>query len=272
MSIFRRQLKGALIAVSIIFSCIVANAQTITGPASACAGDPLYFSVNTFAATDTLQWYYSKDGSSWHKYKLTTHNSCVFDEMPSDISYQQGGDYYFSVYVEKLNKPETASNVASVKLLTTNCNETVCRQTSTGDYYFGTDFDPTSGSYGQDYSGNNVIDYFPEGVILETGMAAKIIDDNMLVNSPRDYNNNKFAFPNKPHQSKGNNSYIAYDASNGYLFQLKYDNRIFKGKAYSMLIRVYFYKPSNCDQNKFNFKLEGSYGNQVTRQKVYRNM
>ncbi|MBR2261249.1 MAG: hypothetical protein IJ916_06065, partial [Paludibacteraceae bacterium] len=272
MSIFSRQLKGALIAVSIIFSCIVANAQTITGPASACAGDPLYFSVNTFAATDTLQWYYSKDGSSWHKYKETTHNSCVFDEMPSDISYQQGGDYYFSVYVEKLNKPETASNVASVKLLTTNCNETVCRQTSTGDYYFGTDFDPTSGSYGQDYSGSNVIDYFPEGVILETGMAAKIIDDNMLVDSPRDYNHNKFAFPNKPHQSKGNNSYIAYNASNGYLFQLKYDNRIFKGKAYSMLIRVYFYKPSNCDQNKFNFKLEGSYGNQVTKQKVYINI
>ncbi|MEE3485474.1 MAG: hypothetical protein VZQ98_14285, partial [Bacteroidales bacterium] len=265
MSFFSRQLKGALFAVSIIFSCIVANAQTITGPASACAGDPLYFSVDTYDVQDTLQWYYSKDGSSWHKYKETTHNSCVFDEMPSDISYQQGGDYYFSVYVEKLNKPETASNVASVKLLTTNCDETVCRQTSTGEYYNGTDYNPTNGVNNVTWQGHTrtvtgIEEYLTEQHIKIYHRGNSSDSDKEIIS----YNNliqENSHFANIYPSSNDNYFYYIKQITEAPV-ELKFDHNYYTNKYYSITYR-YYVDLSECNniENGVSINFRTEFGN-----------
>ncbi len=255
-------LKSILLFVLGLLCCIQANAQSIKGPNNACVGDPVFFTVDTYTAKDTLQWWISSNGSSWEKYKLTVNKSLTVNEMPSH-------DLYISV--TKMGVSHSSNSPSKkVKLQDDNCNSTICRQTSTGEFFFGSDCDPKSGKSGSKFHGeangtNNIVEYFPSDVIIESrdGFEGTIYNGKELRNSG-------FFSDSVPGDEA--NYFFRFDPSKNNIrpFELKFKS--YQGKSFSILMRYYI--EWTCDivngekkeSSAMDIKLEGTYGSQVANQ------
>ncbi|MFA6779731.1 MAG: hypothetical protein WCU80_08135, partial [Paludibacteraceae bacterium] len=112
---------------------------------SACPGEPLFFELEDIDPVPVgseyrFEWYTSTDGVTWNSkgaYKTYTYTL----EMPDNA-------FYIKVHASQtmphgllgsVNETYVEKEIA----LSSNCKENVCHQTTTGDYFSGTDFDHT---------------------------------------------------------------------------------------------------------------------------------
>ena len=255
-------LKSILLFVFGLLCCIQTNAQSIKGPNDACVGDPVFFTVDTYTAKDTLQWWISSNGSSWEKYKLTANKSLTVNEMPSH-------DLYVSVTKMGVNH-SSSSPSKRVRLQTEHCNSTVCRQTSTGEFFFGSDCDPKNGQTGIVFHGsnnsNNIVEYFPDDVTIYSR-------DNFegIIYNGKQLKSQGFFSDSVPGGEA--NYFFKFDPKENNIRPFELQFKSYQGKSFSILMRYYVEwtcgnhsdgTPHNSDP--IDIKLEGTYGSQVANQ------
>ncbi len=122
------------------------SAQTLnvdgSSSGSACEGEPVVLSGTGFPS-GAADLYVSEDGGPWRKANVTAVEDpsnhiikCVLDMGGKPVKY----------YMVDQRDITKMSNEVSVSV-STDC-EAVCHTTSTGDYYLGTDFNPSNGNPG----------------------------------------------------------------------------------------------------------------------------
>jgi len=120
------------------------EAQTISADeTSACENDPVVLKAEGFASSvKAIDWLRSTDdGATWTTVRSTSGNVGTFvDDMPGSAVR----------YKAKDQNSATITNTVTVTL-STNC-AAICRTTSTGDYFSGTDFNLESGCTSVDWS------------------------------------------------------------------------------------------------------------------------
>lgn len=233
----------------------------IQGPTDACPGDPLSFSVSSSRNLPAKVKY------SWYKvdYSAVPQTTLVGQNNTFAIdSYPEDADSYI-LRVRALEEGPAGFDVWSEDFeikKSTNCDAPSCHQTATGEYYSGTDFDPNLDyrKGGIDFTGGNqVISYFENDVELNKGQATnvKIVSNDDLVED------GYFPYsPSKLDEGKPN-YYLKYTGLTN-VWSPFIDFESFNGKSFRMVMRVYLVP--KCDNESFNFKLDGSYGTGVSDQ------
>ncbi|MBO4807162.1 MAG: gliding motility-associated C-terminal domain-containing protein [Paludibacteraceae bacterium] len=209
----------------------------------ACPGDPLSFTAvpSETLSNPTYRWYVKEGDGEFKLSGVYDGNTFAVDEMPDMDLY---------VYVEcednpapgKPGKPGKVISEVFEVAKSTSCNVNICHQTTTGEYYGGTDFNYAFGASSVDWNQNppaGLEEYFSQQGIHFRGREGSIenqtelgvslyIDDSMKVNP-----NNKF-YVQRPRGAQG---------VNADLFDLRFDADKFSGKNYSFTMRFYLILP-----------------------------
>ena len=243
-------LRSRVLALSFFsFVAAAAGAQTLSVDGSttggkACVGEPIVLTGSGFKNSDPNQLVAAdvfvsyNGGSSWSKANVTavedpsTHLiKCVLDMGDSPVSY----------YMVNQTNPGQKSNTVSVSV--SNECEAVCHTTSTGDYFLGTDFNPTNGNpssinWGTTPPGN-LISYFQDNNIRFWRFNG---GGNGAVERNWTYAGQVPFLDRDPNADPYNNYYYVFRPSNcsdGTPFKLGFPRRDFANKYYRFVMRLY---------------------------------
>lgn len=240
--------KKFLMLLSSLFISLVAFSQSnpfesaeisTFGVVAACPKDPVAFEVQHVAVDDKLhfsyEWATSIDESDWKSQgKLT---------IPSNTFEMTDHDLYVRVIATAYNEDgdEVAKQTYKATILQkTECKVKDCHQTTTGEFYGGTDFNYKSGSSSVDWGATppqGLEEYFTEQGILFEGIGSDIknqtelgvplhIDDSLGVNP--------------------NNNFYVRDHLNGKCFTITFPHDKFVDNSYRFTMRFYLIIPDNC--------------------------
>lgn len=215
---------------------------------SACPGEPLFFELEDIDPVPVgseyrFEWYTSTDGVTWNSkgaYKTYTYTL----EMPDNA-------FYIKVHASQtmphgllgsVNETYVEKKIA----LSSNCKENVCHQTTTGDYFSGTDFDHTgSVDWSQTPPGNLEQFFSDQGIIF-----SETYSKNHPDNKGEVMNQEKLGYPLYIDDSLGvnphNNFYVIKTNVNSGFFSIKFPNEMYKGKTYRFTMRFYLIIPNSC--------------------------
>lgn len=212
----------------------------------ACPKDPIGFEVIDMRPTPlrlVYEWFTSEDGETWRSKGLRA--------IPSNTLQMPASDLYVKVLINALT-PEDDLKFSKevVKKITqkTVCNIKDCRQTTTGEYHGGTDFNYAPGATSVDWGGKGsdrfpigIEEYFSEQGIVFTCDSGELktqeqlgiplyIDDSLGVN-PK------------------NNFYVKENINSSDFFYVKFptSNPKFRdGGSYRFTMRFYMILPPGC--------------------------
>ncbi|MBO7507181.1 MAG: hypothetical protein J6T67_07345, partial [Paludibacteraceae bacterium] len=245
----------ALSVFSFVAAAVGAQTLSVDGSTTggkACVGEPIVLTGSGFRNADPNQLvaadvYMSYNGgSSWTKANVTavedptTHLiKCVLDM----------GDRAVSYYMVNQTNPGQKSNTVSVSV--SNDCEAVCHTTSTGDYFLGTDFNPTNGNpksinWGSTPPGN-LISYFQDNNIrFWRNCGEGEVQQNWTYAGQFPY------LDRDPDADPYNNYYYVFrpnNCSDGTPFKLGFPRRYFANKYYRFVMRLYV-DLSNCPNDR----------------------
>ncbi len=241
-------LRSRVLALSFFsFVAAAAGAQTLSVDGSttggkACVGEPIVLTGSGFKNSDPNQLVAAdvfvsyNGGSSWSKANVTavedpsTHLiKCVLDMGDRPVSY----------YMVNQTNPGQKSNTVSVSV--SNDCEAVCHVTSTGDYFLGTDFNPTNGNpssinWGSTPPGN-LISYFQDNNIrFWRNCGEGEVQRNWTYAGQAPF------LDRNPDADPYNNYYYVFRPNNcadGTPFKLGFPRRYFANKYYRFVMRLY---------------------------------
>lgn len=209
----------------------------------ACPGDPLSFTAvasKHFEKPVTYTWYLM-EGEDWVKKGVFNSNSFAVEEMPNN-------DLYVKVECQEEAKPIVTSDVYEVKL-SSSCELKVCHQTTTGEYFGGTDFNLLNGADHIDWTQKppaGLEEYFSEqdikfeskdGVIKNQ----KDLDVNLRIDDSLGVNPN-------------NNFYVKEHVNDDF-FTIRFSKEKFNKKNYNFTMRFYLIMPEEDCQIQSSAKL-----------------
>lgn len=227
-----------------VFSQPAENTVVITSDQmDACPGDPLSFvavASKPLPPKAKYNWYV-ENGDTWVLSGVYAgDNTFGMNAMPDE-------DLVIKVVVEDGPKLKIESDPYVVRK-STNCAINICHQTTTGDYYGGTDFNPTGDRDAINWGTHpptGLEEYFSEqGIVFESSGGAIVnqqeldidlhVDDSLGVN------------PN-------NNFYV----SSGELkpFKIRFPTNLFDKKYYNFTMRFYLIVPESCEFDGVNAQL-----------------
>ena len=250
-NIFSGLKKLALLLCVLLFPLGV-SAQAVSNPfenaylsssgiTKACLNEPIAFEVMGVEVNPDLklsyQWFLSSDGTNWTPRGTIT--------VPSNTFLMGNGDLYVKVDAH-------AKDVDGVVLFTRDfqtkltqkedCRLVECHQTTTGEYFGGTDFNLQKGAGGVDWNRTpptGLEEYFSEQGILFSGLSGDIKSQREL-NIPLYIDSVRGVNPN-------NNFYVK-DHVNKDFFTIRFPRTRFQGSHYRFTMRFYMIMPEgvNC--------------------------
>lgn len=208
----------------------------------ACPKDPVAFEVQNVVVDEKLHfsydWMISSDEVTWKSQGRLTIPSNTF-EMPDH-------DLYVRVNATAYNEngDEVASRLFDATIgQKTDCKVKDCHQTTTGEYYGGTDFNLMSGATSVDWSTTppaGLEQYFAEQGIqfkaLESGYDGKIMNQEDL-GVPLHIDDELGVNPN--------NNFFVKENVNGKFFDLTFPRSQFAEQTYRFTMRFYVIIPAN---------------------------
>lgn len=226
-----------------------AYSQTITANTiSVCEGDPVQLEVAGLSVPSggNIQWFVNGK-----KYKVTKGSLCTVESAELI-----GGEMTVGAAVYPSSTPTATLSFSQA----VNCQSSVCNQSATGEYIFGTDFDPTNHYNGGNNIGKeDVLNYFGDNI----GFTAQgRLDGNDQFSSTFDGN-----IPSSLQNEDGTykeNTYLFPSAQQAFTvdFGSNYSNKPFR-----VFVRVYLMYTCS-EQAKANIKLNGMYGSQAEGQVI----
>lgn len=211
------------------------------GVSEACPKDPVGFEVagvkdnESDSLSFTYEWFTSFDGAStWKKQGTLYVPTNVFEMGQSDMFVRvvaeakgKNGEYFTRTYEKRI-------------ALKAKCDVRDCYQTTTGEYFRGTDFNYLYGSSSVNWwttPPQGLEEHFTEQGIIFRGLEGRImnqsqlgiplhIDDSLQVN---------------PH----NNFYVQNNVNREF-FTIAFPHDAFEGKNYRFTMRFYMIVPANC--------------------------
>lgn len=259
-TIFKKVTKWVALFLCVFLGSSEAFAQTLTvDNAVVCEGYPMVFHAEGFSENvKAITWYRktsNEDEFIAQRTTLGNHGTFVDDMLGfSTVQYYvsaQGTNEKSQVITITLDKSEECANI--------------CRTTSTGDYYLGTDFNPSYGCSSADVNewtyvdgkGYNCLEAFFEANDMRfyKGGSGYITDD----------------WGYKPHLDDSldvsrNNFYVVENFSSGALFITDLKKDVFNKKHYNIRTRMYLVMSTDCyfDGNA-GFKLGTQNGSEETK-------
>lgn len=224
------------------------------GVVAACPKDPVAFEVQHVAVDDKLhfsyEWATSIDESDWKSQgKLT---------IPSNTFEMTDHDLYVRVIATAYNEDgdEVAKQTYKATVLQkTECKVKDCHQTTTGEFYGGTDFNLMSGASSVDWSTTppaGLEQYFSEqGIVfkaLASGYDGKIMNQEDL-GVPLHIDDSLGVNPN--------NHFYVKDHVNNQFFQIFFAHDKFAEQTYRFTMRFYLIMPENKPGIGCGFDREG---------------
>ncbi|HOU68951.1 MAG TPA: hypothetical protein PKW49_10335 [Paludibacteraceae bacterium] len=211
----------------------------------ACPDDPLLFSVDNVEPVDqpateryTFFWSTSADSITWKPVGNYQNSFTYSQNMTNAPFYIKVDASYYSMDPQ----PKFTKSLGMKISLAPNCKQNVCRQTTTGDYFNGTDFDREDslnttidwnsvppGNLKQYFSDQGIVFKAKSGAIMnqnELGYSL-YIDDSLNVN---------------PH----NHFFVKEGNVNESFFSITFPNSLYRGKTYRFTMRFYLIVPKTC--------------------------
>lgn len=212
---------------------------TSYGASEACPKDPIAFEVVGVKQYDTLsytyEWFISYDyGNTWKKQGTLYVPTNAFAMGESDMTVR--------VVAEAKNDEVSFSKEYKKEIkLKQSCSVKDCHQTTTGEYFGGTDFNYQYGCNSVNWNTTPpgcLEEFFSEQGIIFRSMGGSImnqsqlgiplhIDDSLQVN---------------PH----NNFYVQDNNVNQEFFTIAFPRNAFEGKNYRFTMRFYMIIPASC--------------------------
>ncbi|MCQ2192970.1 MAG: gliding motility-associated C-terminal domain-containing protein [Paludibacteraceae bacterium] len=224
----------------------------------ACPGEAIVLSVST-TSEHNGHWFgykYSYDKSKWEYVQSMTRLNHIATDMSTDASVTK---VYYQVFDDDLNE---GSNIIEVEKNTSaECSKT-CHQTSTGDYFSGTDFNPESGiTSTKPTIPSEIVDFFGENDIEFS--CNECGDYSISTNLSSLYGTMS---PSLDDKSGNPNYYYIYNInpSNNKPFTYKFKCSTYVGKNYRYTMRFYLMKTNPDCGGSASIKLETGHGNQTT--------
>ncbi|MCQ2195383.1 MAG: hypothetical protein MJZ28_10595, partial [Paludibacteraceae bacterium] len=241
----KEKLKAVAFALlTLVITSISAEAQTIkSSSVSVCEGDPVQLDV-TGLTSAKYQWFVNGK-----KYKVTLmpHVSIESSELVDDVMKVGVAAY-----------PSTSPAVTLDLTAAANCNSTVCHESATGEYIFGSDFDYKDPSLKcSPVDQNCLVHQFPEGVKFNSGGT---VDGN------QEFKNLFGELPFNLNAGVENNYLFQ---NNTQKFSINFnDCPYFKEGPFRLFIRAYAKSKSGktCNPEFRAIKLNGKYGDQAKEQ------
>lgn len=241
--------KKFIVLLCSLFMSLCAFAQnpfsdaslTSFGAEEACPKEPVAFEltgvVNNPGFHYTYEWFTSGDGVTW-KSRGTL-------KIPSYTFLMEQSDLHVRVVAREIDADDVVRNTKDfdIKVIQkTNCKIKECHQTTTGDYYGGTDFNYTPGASSVNWGTtppSGLEEYFSEQGIVFEGKDGEIknqydldvplhIDDSLGVNP-----NNHFYVKSNP-----------AEGVNDEFFTIKFPRERFMNNSYRFTMRFYLILPA----------------------------
>lgn len=229
-------------------TAFAAEAQTLnvdgSTSTSACVGEPIVLTGSGFKSSDSNRLvaadvFVSYDGgSTWDKAQVTAVEDPTTHLIKCVLDMGNRAARYYMV-----NQEVPSQKTNSVSVTVSNDCEAVCHTTSTGDYFLGTDFNPTNGNpssinWGTTPPGN-LISYFQDNNIRFwrfNGGGNGSVERNWTYAGQVPY------LDRDPDADPYNNYYYVFrpnDCSDGTPFKLGFPRRDFANKYYRFVMRMY---------------------------------
>ncbi|MCK9154935.1 MAG: HYR domain-containing protein, partial [Paludibacteraceae bacterium] len=216
--------------------------QTITSVQSACENDPVFLSVSGYNPTDKIQWWISDNGTTWEGFGNITIAVTKDGEGTSSIVLQKMPANDIWVTTSVYGRPANGDYKRQIKLNTTNCQNTVCRTTTTGDYFQGTDFDHDGPVNWNTTPPENLVQFFSDNNVKFQGKSGQLVNQEYL-GVPLYIDDSLGVNPN-------NNFYVKKGAVNESFFSIKFPNDLYRGKSYCFTMRFYLIVPKGCNWDR----------------------
>ena len=236
--------------------------------AKVCPGEPIVLQATSMGSGVTVVDVYKSEnnGAAWNQLGSVRDSSGVF-KFVADMGNQAVS---FKIREQNPDKPQSQlkeTNIVKVEV-ETECAKK-CHQTSTGEYFNGTDFNVIGGGYGSSVSiggseFTRVENYFSDYDVTFTP------GQNIGGAISNDFS--KYFGNLSPSASEGGYSNYYWFSAGGdinyspfhFKFQMydNYRNAIWDEKYYRMIMRVYFSKPVGCTKCDASVKLETNEGSQ----------
>ncbi|MBP5457826.1 MAG: hypothetical protein J6Y37_15150, partial [Paludibacteraceae bacterium] len=207
----------------------------------ACPGDPLSFKAvpSETLTNPTYRWFVKEgEGGEFKLSGVYDGNTFAVDEMP---------DMNLYLYVECEDKPKPGGAPAKPGKVTsavfevemsTSCNVNVCHQTTTGEYYGGTDFNLIPGASSVDWGSRppaGLEQYFQEqGIIFHSEGGTIMNQEDLGIDSL--YIDNTLGV-------NPNNNFYVRSGLNDNIFDLTFPKSLFNKKDYNFTMRFYLIMP-----------------------------
>lgn len=244
---------GAFVLMSLM--TVSAYAQALrTNSNEVCFGEPVVLSISNFGSGAVFV-YKSEDGGNSFK-KVASSGADKTGTITYVENMQREVVYYFE------DQKNSSLKTSPVKItLKSNCKE-VCHTTTTGEYYLGTDFNPTNGCNENqiDFNSLNCLEnhFRTNGITFRGCVGSKVV---------RGWKPNGRGSTDRDVQEgvEGLNYYNVFNGGscNNTPFTLIFDEKQYYGKSFRFTMRLYV-DMSNCygdfdSEAKMNFRT--SFGN-----------
>jgi len=211
------------------------------GVSEACPKDPVGFEVmgvkddESDSLSFTYEWFTSYDGANTWKSRGTLY-------VPTNVFEMGQGDLYVRVVAEANGKNgEFFTRTYEKRIaLKAKCDVRDCYQTTTGEYYRGTDFNYLYGSNSVNWwttPPEGLEEHFTEQGIIFRGLEGRIMNQSQL-GIPLHIDDSLQVNPN--------NNFYVQDNVNREFFTIAFPHDAFEGKNYRFTMRFYMIVPANC--------------------------
>ena len=208
---------------------------------SACPGTPIQLDVEGAEFAYRSEWWLSRGDNSLEKVKEYADGTMSYTEAATEAPLNTKVILKYDEYncSRASQSPRFESNIIKVGV-ETDCKEE-CKTTSTGDYYEGTDFDPSATQSGR----------IPDGVQHHFADRDIVFDKGDVDNYWIGTNVEEF-FGQVPYLDQNitpnSNYYMFCENPNNRIVSLGFPAYKYKNQSYTYKMRLYLQVGENCDQ------------------------
>lgn len=220
---------------------LLVTGKLVSDISSACPGTPIQLDVEGAEFAYRSEWWLGRGDNKLEKVKEYADGTMSYTETATDAPLNTKVILKYDEYncSRSSQSPRFESNIVKVDV-ETDCKEE-CQTTSTGDYYEGTDFDPSASQSGR----------IPDGVKHHFADRDIVFDKGDVDNYWIGTNVEEF-FGQVPYLDQNitpnSNYYMFCENPNNRIVSLGFPAYKYKNQSYTYKMRLYLQVGENCDQ------------------------